>query len=178
MVPVVTVWVKNRSNVLAMVLSKPAPTAGTPAGPVLMDETRPPLPPTVFNGDPTIFSASKEEKPNIVAAVEEPTVRQIISISRRQGVDVLATWFSVIGPESKTPATPPSCTDQRAVPGVVTALDMRPQASTCRTVPTTMLFGGKVYLAVTGRQLVAAAAVIAGPSPTAIARGVHRPAAI
>jgi hypothetical protein len=54
-------------------------------------------------------------------------VRQVPTISSHQGTFVFATTFRFIAPESPF-AVPPKETSKRAVPGVVTAQEMRPCA--------------------------------------------------
>jgi hypothetical protein len=65
-----------------------------------------------------------------------------------------------------------------AVPGVVTTHDIRPCAESRSMLPTAKALGGKVNLAVTGRQVNAPEAVIVGPSAAPIASGDQKPDAI
>jgi hypothetical protein len=61
-------------------------------------------------------------------AVPAPTARQVSRISSQNGTFVLATTFRFSAPVSNTTIVPlgPMRTSNRAVPGVVTAHEMRP----------------------------------------------------
>jgi len=149
------------SSALAAVLSNPVPTAGAVVGTIKV-----PFPPTVGSGEAMTASEVNRPIPIRFELVTVPTARQVKSISSSNGTFALTTIFRFIAPVSYATMVPdgPVRTSNRAVPGVVTAHEIRPCNLIFNILPINQKLFGKIIRLAVGMQLAADAAVSAGPS--------------
>src|SRR5690349_1395939 len=140
MVPVVTVCVQLKSRICATDISTFEPTTGA----VLNGTIQPPGPGPVAGAAVLMLMVDRKNPcQNILPAL--PTARTIPSASSSQGTLVCTAVLRVIARVSK-PAVPPTPHDKskRAVPGVVTTVDTRPEARIRSLSPILSLFAAIV----------------------------------
>ena len=155
-----TVCVKKQSRVNADCELNPVPTAGA----VLYGRVLPPGPGPVA-GTAVFNPASDSQKPCVIkfAVDPDPTARQVEINCKKNGTFVFATIFNGIASVSAA-TTPPNLMSNLAVPGVVTAHDIRPLMVVRHTLPICQYPAGNVVGTYVGTHDAAAAAVSVGPS--------------